>query len=129
MALRFYRCGCSGQVYYAPRADGPAREDEAAPRLHTPLHLASPRPAGSGFRVLADLGEGRQALLCLGATRAEALGLARAGALPRGTTRLRLQRWVGGPGRGCWQDLACRQGELPRPRGERHGRRRAARPA
>jgi hypothetical protein len=117
MALHPYRCGTGRDVYYAPPAEASPREDGAAPRLHTPLHFGGPRPAGLGFRVVADLGNGGTALVCLGATRAEAVSLARSRArgLAGRAAGFRLQHWVGGVRAGLWQDLSCRRGELPRP--------------
>jgi hypothetical protein len=134
MALRHYLCGSSGAVYHVHE---PAPDDGETTRLLTPLHLPRVQPRGFGFRVVADLGAGRQALVCLGATRCEALELARARIreVPAGATWLRLQRWVGGPGAGWWQDLPCKKGELPclprpgrRPRARRAGLRRRSAP-
>ncbi len=136
MATRTYLCGSSRAVYNAPpaRRPGPTgrpvplvRPDAEPVRLRTRLHLGAARPAAHGFRVIAALADGDSALVCLGATRREALAAARArvGAVPRALSLL-LQQWVGGPGSGRWQTLALRRGELEAPR-PRSARRRRAR--
>jgi hypothetical protein len=114
MALREYRCGSSSAVYHAAPAGRPIRAEPRTARLCTPIHFRS-QPVAHGFRVVAELSGGRRALVCLGASRSEALAgvRARGKALPAGSTGLRLQHWVGGVRGGRWQDLRCRRGELP----------------
>jgi hypothetical protein len=116
MALREIRCGSSNAVYRAPRIPRPRKDDHPAPRLLIPLHFAKPSAGGFGFRLVARLGDGTHALLCLGATREEvarrAWTLLRE--LPAGTVKLHLQEWVGGVCSGRWLRLPSRAGELPR---------------
>jgi hypothetical protein len=78
------------------------------------LHLGAARSAAHGFRVIAALTDGDSALVCLGATRGEALAAAQAkgAALAPRAVALLLQQWVGGVGCGRWQTVALRKGEL-----------------
>jgi hypothetical protein len=131
MAIRSYLCGSSRAVYYEARSVAPAavRPEAETARLFTPIHFRGAQPAARGFRVVAGLADGGAALVCLGATAAEALAAARAlaGSLPAGAVELRLERWVGGPRAGRWQTMRCRRGVRPRRRpGLRRQRRQLA---
>jgi hypothetical protein len=116
MALREIRCGSSNAVYHAPRLNTPHKDDHAPPRLLIPLHFVRGCAGGLGYRLVARLGDGTHALLCLGASREDvarrAWSLARE--LPAGTIALHLQEWVGGACAGRWLRLPSRPGELPR---------------
>lgn len=81
-----------------------------------------------GFRVVAELATGGEALVGLADTRAEAVGVARRQVekLPGGTVRLRLEWWAGGPTAGQWVWQRTGRGELPlRQRQVRRDRRRS----
>lgn len=80
-----------------------------------------------GFRVVAKLATGGEALVGLGETRAEAVGMARRQAvvLPDGAVGLRLEWWVGGPTAGRWVEQRTTGGELPQPPRPTRRRRRA----
>jgi len=123
MAMRTYFCGSSNSIYNAPpvkRLSSPVAPRRAIPvdrepvRLRTCLHLGAARLSAHDFRVLARLADGNYALVCLGATRRDVVAAARAAAwrFPNAVSLL-LQQWVGGRGRGRWQTLPLRRGELP----------------
>lgn len=79
-----------------------------------------------GFRVVAELATGGEALVGLADTRAEAVGMARRQVerLPDGTVGLRLEWWAGGPACGRWVGQRTGRGELPHPpRAKRRQRR------
>lgn len=105
------------------------REDREPVRLRTSITFAGLPSALHGFRVMAERAEGPEALVCLGATREEVLGVARRlmAELPSDTVQLRLEEWQGGTCAGQWRRRPCRQGELPPPPGRRYNRRRRGR--
>jgi hypothetical protein len=124
MANRFYRCGSSNDILRAPIVHQVPREvrkvprDRATPRLLTALHFEGTPAVERGFRVIAELEGGGCSLVCLGATREEALIQARAQArrLTSGVRALVLQRWVGTSQAGHWRTLRRWAGKLPAPR-------------
>ena len=118
MSVRTYLCGTSRTVYHAGnptvRADPPVRppkRDRDAVRLRTTLHVPGVPRATRGYRVVAELADGRQALVCLGATRQEAVARARrlTVALHREAVAVSLQEWVGSTTAGRWRTLRCQQ--------------------
>lgn len=117
MTDRVVRCGTSNNIYNAAPAR-PMPEDLETVRLTSRLHLGAAQKPSPAFRVVARLADGSQTLVCLGRTRQEAVSAARAlrHTLPAGAGALRLERWTGAAGRGCWQDA----GGLP---GMHRGRR------
>lgn len=118
-----YFCGNSREV----RGTVIVNEVEAEPvRLRTALHFGSPVLVARGFRVIARLAHGGEALVCLAPTRADAIAAAKRqfGALPEGAFGLRLERWMGGELAGRWVVEATEKGVLPQPlRPRRRGRR------
>jgi hypothetical protein len=124
MALRKFRFDSLRIRVESPKA-AVQREDRDPVRLRTPITFARAVSAVHSFRVIAERAEGPEALVCLGATRAEALGVARglSSELPADTVYLRLEEWQGGACVGHWRRHACRKGELPLLPGRRHQRR------
>jgi hypothetical protein len=123
MSIRIYRYGNSNEVYARV---GPVQEDREPARLRTPLHVAG--TTLQSFRVVARLRDGNVIVVCLGATRAEALAAVRAQAaeLPPEVKRLWLERWAGNLVAGRWVGAPCARNELPlvrsRPGLRRRGR-------
>jgi hypothetical protein len=128
MAIRKFRFDSLRIRTESPRAPAP-REDREPVRLRTSITFARTTSRIHGFRVVAERVEGPAALVCLGATRAEVLGVARAlsAELPPDTVHLRLEEWLGGTCAGQWQRRPCQPGELPLPAGRRRLRRRRGR--
>ena len=89
-----------------------AREDREPPRIVTRLHMPAPRIGVCRFRVVAELVDGRRALVCIGPTQAAALdrarGLARSHQLSADVVDLILQVWTGTVSCGAWQDAPVR---------------------
>jgi hypothetical protein len=96
-----------------PRLDEDNRDERAAPRLRTRVHLFGRLVAPTFFRVVVRFWAGDEALLCLAASRAEAIARARE-ALPSGVTHVELQRWIGTARCGRWVPVTTRSDELPR---------------
>ncbi len=122
MALRIYHSDISTEV--KPRtAAVPIKQDGDLPRLRTALHMPV---AVESFRVMAELSDGRLALVSLETGhRAAAAALEQARRTPpEEAVRVYLERWTGLGGRGSWQPI--RRGER-RIRRQRPGLRRRAR--
>jgi hypothetical protein len=106
------KCGNSNQVYNA----APTAKDElAARRRTTPIHLGATQSPARGYRVLARLRDGSTALVVAADTRAEAAEVARKRAMEYAerAARFVLERWTGGDLVGTWVEIATRPGELP----------------
>ncbi len=104
-------------------------EAEAEPvRLRTALHFGSPVYVARGFRVVARLASGAEALVCLADTRGEAIAAAKRqfGELPEGAIWLRLDRWVGDLVAGRWVGEPTVRGVLPQPQRPRRKTRQVA---
>lgn len=128
MALRKFRFDSLRIRIDSPKA-AVQREDRDPVRLRTPITFARTASAIHGFRVIATRAEGPEALVCVGATREEVLGVARSlmAELPADTVQLRLEEWQGGICAGHWRLHPCRRDELPAPPGRRRLRRRRGR--
>lgn len=116
-------CGNSREL----RGSVVVSEAEAEPvRLRTALHFGSSVYVARGFRVVARLASGAEALVCLADTRGEAIAAAKRqfGELPDRAIWLRLERWAGGVAAGRWVAEPTARGVLPQPhRPRRKGRR------
>lgn len=77
-------------------------------RLITRLHVGSSRARTANWRMVAELLDGHRRLVCMGVSPAEARAAARqaarAGELPLHTVALRMQRWIGTPTSGRWNE-------------------------
>ena len=122
MVKTIFACGNSREI----RGAVVVTEVEAEPvRLRTALHFGSPVLVARGFRVIARLASGAEALVCLADTRAEAIATAKRlfGELPVGAVWLRLERWSGGVVAGRWVGEPTVKGVLPKlQRPRRRGR-------
>jgi hypothetical protein len=107
------------------------REDREPIRLLTRITFSRMLSRLGTFRVMARTALGEESLVCLGATREEALETARqlAAELPAEAVGLYLEEWQGGTCKGRWQRQPCRREELPlAPAGRRPRRRRGRQP-
>jgi hypothetical protein len=115
MARFAYRSG-NGSEIITPKADG--KPDETPRRRTSRMHLSAAADASASWRVLAHLADGGEVLLCLGATRAEAVNAAKArcaaAEVPETARRLAIERWQGARLAGTWVEVKAAKGELPR---------------
>lgn len=94
----------------APSIPNPAEngrpEDPEPVRLVTRLHVAS-RATTARYRAVAELLDGRRRLVCVGPTAAAARAIARRSPdMPADAVGVIVQRWIGTPDAGRWEDVA-----------------------
>jgi len=128
MAIRKFRYETS-EVRQEKPARPVLREDREPIRLLTRITFGRMLSQLGTFRVMARGARGQETLVCLGATREEALETARklAADLPADAVGLYLEEWQGGTCQGRWRRQHCRSGELPLAPGSRKPRRRRGR--
>jgi hypothetical protein len=97
------------------RLDEDRRDEAAAPRLRTRVHLFGRLSGASYFRVVAWLADGSEALVCLAGSRSEAIDRARSTGWWNRALRVELQRWIGTGASGRWVSVSTRGDEWPRP--------------
>jgi hypothetical protein len=112
MSNREFRCGSSSEAYSPAHRQAAKKEEPAAARLVTQLHLAAACDGRNQYRVLGVEADGGEALIGLAASDAQAMTQA-AGAFGRYTT-IRIERWSGVPGAGQWVIVRVRHARQPR---------------
>jgi hypothetical protein len=110
MTVTEIRCGSSSAVFSVVPSAGSVPEDREVVRLRTRLHTVARKPGQAGFRVVGVSATGREALICLAHSRAEAAVRLRTA----GYAVVRLPRWAGTAFAGRWETLAVRTRRGPR---------------